>query len=52
MAPARLRLLHRTRQWRITKEHHHGQEAEPERMPLSDHLVRLRRKPCTLHVQR
>lgn len=28
MAEARLRLLSRTRQWRITKEPHHGQESE------------------------
>ena len=52
MAEAHLRLLDQTRQWRITKEHHNGQEAEPERLPLSDNFVRLRRKSGALHLRR
>ena len=51
MAPGGLRLLHRTRRRRITKEHQDEQEAEPERLSLSDHLVRLRRQSGTLHVR-
>ena len=52
MAAEHVRLPDRTRQWRITKEHHDGQEAEPERLSLSDHFVRLCRKPGPLHVRR
>jgi hypothetical protein len=43
--------MQQTVRWRITKEHHDGQEAEPERLSLSDHFV-LCRKPGALHVRR